>query len=318
MVKHHVSGLEFDFIESKVGSEKTDDFRRYIDRETDDQGELVFSLCPNYGEDVGCTIHEIRPYSCRMYGHYREDNTDIVAHCVFRDTVKVVQADKVRTEMPYQARLTSLLVEYSSYHAPPTEDIEVDPELEENLETDREKAIFYLAQGRDEEAKTILEPLARDSSDPVILASLGRSYQGVGDYKSAAAPFQRVLQLQPDNPRAHYELGSNFVMAGQHEEAKQPLLSSLELEPGNAMASGFLGMIYATEGNADKALEYYERAMSLETYPTAFRFQLAQVYFSLQRRDDAERMFTAALECEFTAEQAKVCLEQLALLETDW
>ncbi len=308
MVKHSVSPLELDFLESKVGREKTERFRNYLNQARDAGGELLYEVCPNH-DGGGCTVHAFRPYACRLYGHYRTDDSPLVSHCVFRDSVRVVPIDQARELLPYQVQLTRLSQEYSSYQGPPPSDVVIDSKEESKVRNPRDRAAFLMTQERYEEARDILLELVEESPDYLLRTTLGRCYQQMGQPDLASQQFEEVVRLQPDNSQARYELGTNLFFAGRPMEAREALQSCLELEPGKAMAIGFLGMTHAAAGDLEKTLEYYEKAVKSETYPTAFRYQLAQLYLALQRPTEAERMFKAALECEFTAEQALSALE---------
>ncbi|MDX1503069.1 MAG: tetratricopeptide repeat protein [Thermoanaerobaculia bacterium] len=89
------------------------------------------------------------------------------------------------------------------------------------------------ALGRKEEADAAFAELA--SADPTVVADNffreGTELWNDGRAQEAQAKFERVLQIVPDHPRAHYQLGLCYASAGDSAKAKQYLARFLELAP---------------------------------------------------------------------------------------
>jgi tetratricopeptide (TPR) repeat protein len=101
--------------------------------------------------------------------------------------------------------------------------------------------VLYLAygkQGRSDEAEKIFADLKE--ADPAyvgtVLQQLGEAYFNAGQAGEAMPLFKRVLEANPDHPRAHYMLALCYVNAGDTAQAKQLLERFVELAPNDPEA----------------------------------------------------------------------------------
>lgn len=103
----------------------------------------------------------------------------------------------------------------------------------------------YKALGDEAKAKEAFETLA--AANPEVLAK-DLFDQGVqlfegGDVASARGNFERVLELQPDHPRAHYRLGLCHLSADEKEDAREHLQRFVDLAPDDPEASSAQAML---------------------------------------------------------------------------
>lgn len=66
-------------------------------------------------------------------------------------------------------------------------------------------------------------------TDKNLINLLSNLYAQVGDLKSSTKMDQEQVQLEPDNPIAHYNLACDFSLQGKTDEAIQELQSALAL-----------------------------------------------------------------------------------------
>ena len=71
--------------------------------------------------------------------------------------------------------------------------------------------------------------LVRD--DPILWLNLGSLHRQLGDLSAATSAYGRVLQLNPNNALAHFNLGTIFDAQRKYEDAIEAYTVALTLEP---------------------------------------------------------------------------------------
>lgn len=85
-------------------------------------------------------------------------------------------------------------------------------------------------------AAVLLErALALEPGKASILEALGRAYFNSGQHEPARATFERVLELDPSAPYAHYALGQSLKRLGRRGEAGTHLRMAVALSPDTAL-----------------------------------------------------------------------------------
>ena len=91
----------------------------------------------------------------------------------------------------------------------------------------------YRELGDEEKAAIAFKDLA--AADPKVLAielyNKGNDLFESGDTAAAIAEFERVIEIDPENARAHYRLGVCHVGAGNTDKAKMHLQKFIEMAP---------------------------------------------------------------------------------------
>ena len=114
--------------------------------------------------------------------------------------------------------------------------LELDPGNNKSL---RVRWDAYTKLGDTEKTAAAFTALA-DADPKVLITELyntGNDLFENGDTPGAAASFEKVLEIDPDHPRAHYRLGVCHVGAGDNAAAKEHLQRFLELAPEDPEAS---------------------------------------------------------------------------------
>jgi len=111
---------------------------------------------------------------------------------------------------------------------------------------------------------------AKEPGDPVLA--------------QAAALFNEVLRIDPDNRHAHFNLGMIALYEGRGEEAYPHFLKVSELDPTDAHSWYQMAKTCPEGDSSATAKSYLDKALKLDPYLNAARYALAQ---HPHERDDA-------------------------------
>ncbi|MGE0493032.1 MAG: tetratricopeptide repeat protein [Vulcanimicrobiota bacterium] len=258
---HRVTELELDLIEERVGP--VEDFRRYLAR----TGE--FHLCPFYDEQArGCGIYAVRPFSCRIFGHYRSDATRLPEVCVFRGQERIFGS--YFEEVPQARQLRELVRDYwphrqqrVSLGQPTAPGPDADP---------LEQALWLQHQGHFDEALAQLES-ADLSRTPYFLYCLALILEGLGQFAPAQAALEEALEAAPEVGTLWFRLGC--VRFSRGLDAVAAFDQACRFDPDNGRAWGFLGCAWLQKGCPSEAVEPLRRAVEMIPEEDAFARYLA-------------------------------------------
>jgi TolB-like protein/Flp pilus assembly protein TadD len=100
--------------------------------------------------------------------------------------------------------------------------------------------------------------------DPGVISLLGDyAYHGYRDYARATEQFEKVIQLQPNNSAAIFNLGLVQRRQGRWIESIGNLRKGIELDPGNANYAGNFGSVLAAGRRWNEALAEQRRVVEL-------------------------------------------------------
>ena len=102
------------------------------------------------------------------------------------------------------------------------------------------------------------------SQTPAFHFQRGNELYQQGKLDEAIASYRQCVTLQPDFPRAQYNLGVALGDAEHYEDARACLTQFIEAENENAEAHNSLGYIAGRLGEPDQAIVHYERAIELQ------------------------------------------------------
>lgn len=143
-----------------------------------------------------------------------------------------------------------------------------------DINEELEKAKNLKDDKKHEEAINILEELYEENPNEerikkrLIEARL--DYAGylndefVMEYKKALDTLKKVLDIDPKNYRALYNIGITYHNLGQNENAIDALQSALEIKPDYKYCYYNLGLIYESMSEFFKALRAYNKALKLD------------------------------------------------------
>ncbi len=99
----------------------------------------------------------------------------------------------------------------------------------------------------------------------VFLNNLGGTYGTKGVHDKAIAELRRSIEINPNDPEAHYNLGVVYQEKGMPDEAIAELKRAIETNPHYARAYNNLGVIYGTKGMPDEEIAEYKKAIEIDS-----------------------------------------------------
>ena len=116
--------------------------------------------------------------------------------------------------------------------------------------------------------------------------------------KDALPAFQKVAELMPADPEAHYNLGVVLKSAGRLDEAVASYRKAVKLKPGFAEAHNNLGNALKELGQLDAAADSYRRAIKIKANFAEAHNSLGLVLHEQGRLDDALASYRRTLEID--------------------
>jgi len=126
--------------------------------------------------------------------------------------------------------------------------------------------------------------------------------------------YRQVLQAQPDQAEALFQMASLASEAGRHEEAIQHLRRVIDVVGPRAAYYNNLGHTYEQMGNPHQAVVSFRQALALEPDHPEAHNNLGVVYLALARATEAAVEFEAAIAARPDFAGAKKNLERARAL----
>jgi len=161
------------------------------------------------------------------------------------------------------------------------------------------EAAVFASMGQADRAESaykkaaVLRPRAWDAH-----YELGVFYYRQRGYTEAAAEFQHVLEITPDNAMAYATLGGMAQLLGKDAEAEKDLKRSIELQPSYAAYTN-LGALYYRERRWAESVAMTQRALAINSNDWHAWSNLSIAYEWMNRKsegDEASRNELARLD----------------------
>lgn len=277
---HHVTDLELEYIRSRVGPEKLESFKRFARRDGDP------AVCPYFDEEQwGCGIYPHRPFSCRLFGHYRRADQALPEVCVFAGQEQLFQVGEYYQKVPQALELRDLVRKFWPYKSPsiyvqdPVGGDAPAPELSDALD----RALYLQSEGRLQEA---LETMAESDLEetPYVLYCLALLLEGLGHHSEAVRALEQALSEVPDTVLLRFRKGCNLVALGRMESAVAEFRRTLKLEPSHTDARAMLAGCLMGLGQLEAAKEELEIVKSRDPNHRSVTRMLPLVEQEFERR----------------------------------
>ena len=188
---------------------------------------------------------------------------------------------------------------------------EIDPD---NFKAQLGLARAYLNTGQFEEAFVQFDKVTdiahRDVQKKQLKAVMLNAYMDYGTQlskqgklKSGQEQFKKAIELDPNNPRAHFGLGGTYLHMKQLNEALASYERVTELDPANPIGYRQLGNVLLGLGRFNEAAEAYLTAVTLEknsekAEELLFKAQIALARGELKAEnyDAAEKLLQALID----------------------
>jgi len=89
------------------------------------------------------------------------------------------------------------------------------------------------------------------------------AYANLGNFTAAIEEFDKALELNPDDPRAHYNRGLAYANLTLYEKALQDYQRAADLAPQDPKARYGLATTYSLLGDAPAAIDFLAQALEL-------------------------------------------------------
>jgi TolB-like protein/DNA-binding winged helix-turn-helix (wHTH) protein/Tfp pilus assembly protein PilF len=108
------------------------------------------------------------------------------------------------------------------------------------------------------------------------------------DWASAEKEFRRAVELEPNNPYAHFFYSNSFLSpSGRHEEAIAEMKKSIELDPLSTRIQCFAGRTYISARRYEDAFAQFQRVNQLDPNFALNHERLAHLYAIMGKFDEA-------------------------------
>lgn len=293
-VAHGVSELELLFLESRAGSQAA--FRVYLTGRHE-------RTCPHYLEGSGCQVYPWRPFSCRVFGHYREAGSELPPTCTYGEVAVSFPAASRLTVLPGAARLKHLQLELTVADKP-TETHSSRPRPRSDA---LDVALKLARQG--DVAGTCAElegALASGGPTGYTLYNAGLIYSMVSQPEKALESFLQASRYLPERADVRYYAATQAMFLGHKTRARQLAEEARKLAPDHAANLSLLGSLYRLEGRFEEA-----RDCLLPLDSPLDRFFLGEVWVGLGELEKARACFEEVSRHEPLHEQARAALLEL-------
>ena len=112
--------------------------------------------------------------------------------------------------------------------------------------------------------------------------------------------FRLALKIKPGFAKGLLNLGTAYVRMNRLDLAEQQFRQAIRSDPEFAPAYTALGSIFSAQHRSKESLALYEMAAEKQKNNPYLYFNLALIYFRLQRYDDASRAARSALHLDPT------------------
>ena len=161
------------------------------------------------------------------------------------------------------------------------------------------QALALYRTGRADEAVAALAALAAEHpDDPRLLMVYATVSLKRGELDRGMTLLARLLQLEPDNALAHYQLGVALDEQHQTGEALDRYERAIRAKPGFAQAHNNRGVALKALGRQEEALASFERAILLKPDYGKAQANLGNVLGQLKRPGEALRAYDLAIRLD--------------------
>jgi tetratricopeptide (TPR) repeat protein len=138
----------------------------------------------------------------------------------------------------------------------------------------------YVAQGSNDKAIAFYEQATKDHPrDLGTLILLGELYEAKKDWTNARATYQKVLDIQADNPIASNNLAYVMLQQGGNVDVALAMAQTARRAmPDNANAADTLGWAYYKKGVYGSAIDLFKEAVQKSPNDPSFHYHLGLAY----------------------------------------
>ena len=167
---------------------------------------------------------------------------------------------------------------------------------QESRDPKLQQAKQLIAKGDYEEARKLLEPLARkESKETETHYLMGLVSLHTGDYSTALTHLQIASEAAPRHPLVLKLLAKAYILSGRKADAESILQRLTQLAPRDAENWSLLGRLYQDSNRFSEAIGPLERSLALNPSDVPALHALAYAQFGLGNYEQALATFRRAI-----------------------
>lgn len=165
------------------------------------------------------------------------------------------------------------------------------------------KAIYALKEGQAAEAIDLYTACIETGNltkKNLIVAhnDRGNAYGKTGQYPAALADFERVIELDDDDPDAFYNRGLTYKRLGRADEALADYDRAIEIKPRYSKAYNNRGSIFGERGQFRRAIDDFDTAIAIDPSDASAWFNRGLAYYGLGAWQQAAADLEHAIELD--------------------
>jgi tetratricopeptide (TPR) repeat protein len=133
--------------------------------------------------------------------------------------------------------------------------------------------------------------------------NLAQAYYDLGEYKYAADQYQRILEIWPTDPLAHFSLSRICVKQGKPQKALEYLRKAFQLDPKAVKDVLDVGDLLFDNGFYESAKDAYVLLTSQDPKNAQAHQKLGLAYEKLNQKEKAREEFEKSLQIQQNKEQ---------------
>lgn len=131
-----------------------------------------------------------------------------------------------------------------------------------------------------------------------LVTSTWEESADITDPEELVQAWQQIVETNPDDPQAHYNLAVALDEVGRSEDAIRVYQETIRLDPNYFPALYNLGNYFVHSGQFDEAIEMFNRAILVDGDVAPVHFMLGVAYFESGRFHDAIAATRQGLEVD--------------------
>lgn len=92
--------------------------------------------------------------------------------------------------------------------------------------------------------------------------NLGFIYSSLDSFEQSIDYFNKVLEIEPDEPVAYNNRGYSYYRLGEYRKAIKDIKKSIDMEPSNSYAYRNLALVHITRNRMQEACEALNTALA--------------------------------------------------------
>ena len=162
--------------------------------------------------------------------------------------------------------------------------------------------------GAVEEFKKLIQTNPQDEEAQF---NLGYAYSRLGRREEAIHHYEECLKWVPGYAEAHNNLGNLLVGKKEFEAGLMHFRKALESQPENSGAQNNIGKVFALQSKLLEAIPYFQAAVQLNPRNYEARYNLGNAYLSTGQYEEARKELDAVLEENPGMEPARKGLQRV-------